>query len=104
VRHFDALPHSKGVFCFDKVCVYLGQLEHVEPHGVDARQRDELVLEAHGAELALELGDGGVVQVLLPVEGRGAVVRQHLAGELGVHSVTEFLQWAWARVWAWVWV
>jgi hypothetical protein len=30
---------------------------------VEARQRDELELVAHRAELALELGDGGVVEV-----------------------------------------
>ena len=52
--------------------------------GVEAGQRDELELVAHRAEFALELGDGRVVQVLLPVERRRAVVRQHLAGELAM--------------------
>ena len=33
------------------------------PHVVDTGQSDELVLVAHGAQFALELGDGGVVQV-----------------------------------------
>jgi hypothetical protein len=69
--------------------VVLRQVEHVVPHGVDTGQRDELVLVAHGAEFALELGDGGVVEVLLPVEGGRAVVGQHLAGVLGMHGVGE---------------
>ncbi len=58
--------------------VVVRQVEHAVPHVVDAGQGDELVLVAHGRQLALELGDGGVVQVLLPVEGRRAVVRQDL--------------------------
>jgi hypothetical protein len=69
--------------------VVLGQIEHVVPHGVDASQGDELVLVAHGAEFFLELGDGGIVQVLLPVEGRRAVVGQHLARVLGMHGFGE---------------
>jgi hypothetical protein len=32
-------------------------------------QGHELELVAHGAQLALELGDGGVVELGLPVEG-----------------------------------
>jgi len=43
--------------------VVVRQVEHAVPHVVDARQGDELVLVAHGRQLALELGDGGVVQV-----------------------------------------
>jgi hypothetical protein len=58
---------------------------------VEAGQRDELELVAHGAQFALELGDGGVVQVLLPVERRRAVVGQQLARELGVDGVGELL-------------
>jgi hypothetical protein len=63
----------------------------VVPHVVNAGQGDELVLVAHRAQFALELGDGGIVQVLLPVERRRAVVGQHLAGELGVNGFGEFL-------------
>ena len=60
------------------------------PHIVDTGQRNELVFVAHGAEFALEFGDGGVVQVFLPVEGRRAVVGQHLAGVFGVHGFGVF--------------
>src|SRR5262245_29018315 len=50
------------------------QVEHAVVERVESRQGDELELVAHGAELALELGDGGVVEVLLPVERGRAVV------------------------------
>ncbi len=52
-------------------------------------QGDELELVAHGPELPLELRDGRVVQVLLPVEGGRAVVGQQLAGELRVQRLGE---------------
>src|SRR5471032_2376673 len=58
--------------------VVVRQVEHAVPHVVDAGQGNELVLVAHGGQFALELGDGRVVQVLLPVEGRRAVVGQQL--------------------------
>src|SRR5438046_504707 len=44
-----------------------GKIERVE-----AGERDELELVSHGAEFLLEAGDGGVVELLLPVEGRRA--------------------------------
>ncbi|CUJ65274.1 Uncharacterised protein [Achromobacter xylosoxidans] len=69
--------------------VAVGQFEHAVVQRVEAGQRDELELVAHGAQLALELGDGGVVQVLLPVERRRAVVRQQLARELAMDRVGE---------------
>jgi hypothetical protein len=47
------------------------------------------ILEAQLAQLLLEGGDGAVVQVALPVEGRRAVVGQHLAGELLVDALGE---------------
>ena len=56
-----------------------------------AGQGDEQELVAHLAELALELGDGLVVQCRLPVERRRAVVGQHFPGELGVYGVGELL-------------
>ena len=46
---------------------------------MEAGERHELELVAHGAELALELGDGGVVELLLPVEGGRAIIGQKLA-------------------------
>ena len=52
------------------LCVGMRQVEHVEPHAVDTRQGDELVLVAHIRQLLLEAGDGRVVQIFLPVEGR----------------------------------
>src|SRR3954470_4925651 len=48
--------------------VAVRELEHRVVERVEAGQRDELELVAHRAELALELGDGGVVEVALPVE------------------------------------
>ena len=58
---------------------------------MEACQCDELELVAHGTELALELGDGGIVEVLFPVERRRAVIRQHLARELGMDGVSKLL-------------
>ncbi|MNZ79711.1 hypothetical protein D3C78_983220 [compost metagenome] len=51
---------------------------------MDAREGDELVLVAHVGQLLLEAGYGGIVQVLLPVEARGAVVGQDLVRVLGL--------------------
>ena len=46
---------------------------------MEAGERHELVLVAHRAQLALELGDRLGVEVARPVEGGRAVVGQHLA-------------------------
>ena len=43
--------------------VAVGKVEHAVVERVEAGQRDELELEAHCAELLLELRDGRVVQV-----------------------------------------
>src|SRR5476651_2552718 len=75
--------------------VVVRQVEHAVPHVVDTRQGDELVLVAHGRQFALELGDGRVVQVLLPVEGRRAVVGQQLVRVFlldGLGEATGFVQ------------
>ena len=69
--------------------VAVGQIEHRVVQRVEAGQRDELELEAHCAKLLLELRDGGVVEVLAPVERRRAVVGQHLVGELGLDALGE---------------
>ena len=58
---------------------------------MEAGQGDELELVAHGSELALELRDGGIVEVLAPVERRRAVVGQHLVRVLGVDRLGELL-------------
>ena len=54
---------------------------------MDARQGDELVLVTHGTELALELGNRGIVQVLSPIERRRTVIGQHFAGMNLVHCL-----------------
>ena len=46
------------------------QLVHAVVQRVEAGQGDELELVAHGAQFALEFGDGGVIQVGFPVEAR----------------------------------
>ena len=71
--------------------VAVGQIEHGVVEGVEAGQGDELELEAHGAQLVLELGDLVVVQVGGPLEGRGAVVGQELVRELGADALGELL-------------
>ena len=58
---------------------------------MEAGQRDELELEAHGAEFLLELRNGRVVEVLAPVERRRAVVGQHLVRELALDALGELL-------------
>ena len=52
------------------------QVEHGVVQGVETSQRDELELIAHCSELFLELRNSGIIQVLTPVEGRGAVIGQ----------------------------
>jgi len=71
------------------VAVLPGELVHAVVEGVEAGQGDELVLVAHGAELALEPGDGAGVELGGPVERRRAVVHQELAGELLVDGLGE---------------
>ncbi len=71
------------------VPVAFRQLEHGQVQGVKAGQGDELEAVTHGPQLVLEAGDGVVVQVGLPVEGGGAIVGQHLAGETGVDALGE---------------
>ncbi len=64
--------------------VLRGEHERAVVEHVEAREGDELELVAHRAELTLELGDRRLVEVLLPVEARAAVV-----GELLVREVLE---------------
>src|SRR5438105_12838883 len=58
---------------------------------MESSQRDELELVAHTRQFALEIGNRRIREVLPPVERRGTVVREHLARELSMHSVSEFL-------------
>ena len=56
---------------------------------MEAGQRNELELESHCTQLFLELGDRRIVEVLLPVERRGAVVGEQLIGELRLDTLGE---------------
>src|SRR5260370_5293020 len=67
-----------------------GEFENGEVERVESSQRDELELVSHGGELALEAGDGRIIQILLPVERGRAVVVQQLAGMNFMHGVGEF--------------
>src|SRR5712692_3178900 len=69
--------------------VAVGEVEHAVVERVEAGERDELELVAHCAELALEPGDRRIVEVLLPVEGRRAVVGEHLVGMDLAHALGE---------------
>ncbi len=71
------------------VAVGVGQLEHGHVQGMEAGQGDELELVAHGRQVALEGGDLLVVEQLLPVERRRAVVGQQLARVAGVDRFGE---------------
>ncbi len=86
---FGLLQLDEGAHLVAGIAV--GQVEHRIVQRVETGQGDELELVAHGAQFLLELGDGGIVEVLLPVEGRRAVVGQHLAGELGMNGFSEGL-------------
>ena len=66
-----------------------GQFEHRQVQGVEPGQRDELELVAHRASSRWKRGDRRVVEVLAPIEGRRAVVGQHLARELRVDRLGE---------------
>ena len=48
--------------------IVLTQVVHVVPHGVNTGEGNELVLVAHGSQFTLELGNGGIVQIFLPVK------------------------------------
>src|SRR6185503_4159463 len=62
------------------------QLKHAVVQRVETRQRYELELVTHSCQFALELRDGGIIQLALPVERRRAVISQHLPGELGADA------------------
>jgi hypothetical protein len=53
---------------------------------VEAGERDELEFVPHGAELALKAGDRRVVEMLLPIERRRAIVGKHLPREARVDT------------------
>src|SRR4029077_9185803 len=65
------------------------QLEHGVIERVEARESDELEAETHRRELALELRDGRIVELPLPIEGWRAVVGEQLAGKLRMDPLGE---------------
>src|SRR6185312_15205472 len=68
------------------------EMEHRIVEAVKAGKRDELELVAHCTELALEAGDRRVVEILLPVERRRAVVCKKLVRKLRVDRFGERLR------------
>ena len=70
--------------------VFFGQREHGVVQRMESGQRHELKLVSHGAQLALELLNGGLVELALPIEGRRAIVGQHLVRKFAVNAVGEF--------------
>ena len=61
LNHVDVGRHTTLNIVFSK-------FEHVEPHAVNTRQRNELVAVSHRAQFTLELRDADVIQVLFPVK------------------------------------
>src|SRR5205809_3704493 len=53
-----------------------GQFKHAEVQSVESGQSNKLELVTHGAQFALETGNGGIVKSSLPMEGRRAIVSQ----------------------------
>src|SRR5450631_2459854 len=86
-RELLLLQLDEGAHVVARVAVR--EVEHAVVQRVESGERDELELVAHGAQLALEPGDGRVVEVLLPVERRRAVVGEHLAGMDLLHALGE---------------
>src|SRR5690606_25598654 len=84
---FPFLQLDEGAHLPARIAV--GELEHAVVQRVETGQGDELEPVAVGGDFLLELGDGGVVQVLLPVERRRAVVGQQLARVLRVDRLGE---------------
>ena len=68
------------VGCHSLSLVSLRQLEHAQIQRVETGQRDELELVAHRGQFGLEARDGRVIQLLLPVERRRAIVSQQFSG------------------------
>src|SRR6266478_6054616 len=66
------------------------KVEHGHVQRVEARQRDELEFVAHFSEFLLEVGDGDVVKLFLPVERRRAIIGQEFPWEFRMNGVGEF--------------
>jgi len=73
------------------IAIAVRQCVHAVIERMETSERDELELVTHGAQLFLELGNRRIVQVLLPVEGRRAVVGQQLVGVLLLDGFGEHL-------------
>ena len=72
--------------------VSVRQIKHVEPHTVDTRQGDELILVTHIRQLLLEAGDGFIIQLFLPVKRRRAVVGQQFTRIFRVNRIGKALR------------
>src|SRR5215470_8250816 len=70
--------------------VFARQIEHAHIERVEPGESDELEAIAHRAEFLLEFRGSGVVESLLPVERRRAIVGQKLAGKLAVNAFGKF--------------
>ncbi len=81
-----------GVGRHAAVAIAVRELEHRIVERVEAGESDELELVAHGPDLALEPGDGRLVELGLPVEGGRAVIGHHLAGEALLDRLGESLR------------
>src|SRR5439155_1403645 len=71
------------------VAVVAGEFPHAVVERVETGEGDELEFVAHGAEFVLEPGDGGLVEVLFPVEGRGTVVGEQFVGITRLYRFSE---------------
>src|SRR5277367_7146566 len=70
------------------------QLKHGKIQRVESRERDELEFVTHSAEFTLEFRDGGVIEILAPVEGRRAIVSQHFVRIPGMYRFGELARFA----------
>src|SRR5690349_6102648 len=70
-----------------RLAILARKLKHREVERVETGERDELKLVAHQSELFLKLRNRALVELLLPVERRRAIVREQLAGKLLVNRV-----------------
>jgi len=78
--------------------IVAGQFVHGMVQGVESSQSNELEFVAHRAQFLLEFRDGRIVQILPPIERRGAVVGQHFPREFRVNRFGEFARLAQMRL------
>ena len=86
-REFSFLQLDESAHLPARIAV--GEVEHRIIQRMEAGQGDELEFITVAGDFLLEFGDGGVVEILLPVEARRAVVSQQLARKLRVDGFGE---------------